>query len=289
MSEEIQFEEQHQTQVAIAPEMSRAYKEATGDTNKLHDVYALGFQLELILERLARPVVTRYNPFHELVGIQTTFHLPVPVDATCTAEIKADADRAYIQAQLIHEGKVATTSELRYGFEGVRLCAPGTLCLAVPTIEARAKQHLPVQYVLTEQNARLAAQGIGKTEPDYAALALGLVSNALIQRARELQPEGGESKQPKYDQHTIIPCAGIRELTDGTSIDVYVALEPIEETVKNPLTGNRTELKRTNRYRALAYAEAEKVPVYAFLAQIKIMKEGGLQRLLDKAKRTANP
>lgn len=194
--------------VHITKQMVDRFREATQDTNKLHEEILLGKQMEAFLK-------SRSNQSYAtglLCAAQVTkFHETVAIDSTVWA--KADVERdepdyKHVKMTLYRgtpeiPSKPVATSELTYVKE---LLSP----------KSELGGHC---YDLRRSDAIHVAHGSAQEQPDYLSLAIGLISPALFNdgaavvfKARE------EGKEPVYLQQSIIFHSAAYRLGENSRI-----------------------------------------------------------------------
>lgn len=208
--------------VQISKQMVDRFREATQDTNKLHEEIALGIQIGGFLKSLADKV---YADGLLCETQESKFHKPVAIDSTVWA--KADVERnepdyKHVKVTLYKgtpefPGQHVATSELTYIRE---LLSP----------ESHLGGH---SYQLRRSDAIHVAHGTSQDLPDYLALTIGLTSPTLFKdgehvvfKARE------EGREPVYLQQSITFRSGAYRLGENSRIFISTDCARVNERRK---------------------------------------------------------
>lgn len=231
-------EERIERRIHIEFDRVKSFLNGTRDPNeKLHEKWALGFQLELMLKQIADAHMSDPRVF--CAYMETTFDLPVLIDADVIVT------KPQLVVKLEHYSKYGAFTQgvsLEIHAEDVRLVT-GTF-LYTPTMAPESISSTGHLYELTKHRARQAAFGLYKDGEDYAAEALGLASNALFQDGRDMvELKKTEGKEPIYFAHKLRLTQYLAQLADQDQVRIVTDALGIKRHNKDRFAINITATK----------------------------------------------
>lgn len=253
--------------IEITQRLSDAFRDATRDKNDLHQKYALGFHLELLMEDAAQEMAEEDHVGYRCSMMSTDFKKPLPIDSEINVEVKKADEHGNYRAALLHNGEAIASSDFIYTCDGSLSTGAGLVKRIGDDIkfhlEDTAKGGQGIEYRLSKDDALATTLGFARDEHAMRNLLLSLSSNAL------LQTEGAklEGKIPAYTKHIIV-------------IHPYAHKIGEEEVIL------RTALAHEGRnsWAGLVYAELAdkrlKTPLFAAQLSIMAISPRALGRLL---------
>ncbi len=201
----------------ITKGMVRRFLVGTRDPNeKLHEDYAMGIQLERILQRPADNHIGQFYSGLRCERIEATFPRTVNVNSEVGISEPRQAEVPGYQQSVSLEVHVDGETAVR-----------GTFSYNHPPQSQQSMPSLGHVFVLRRKRARQTASGLEEEvnysviTPDYQSLAIGLVSNALFQDGRQLIiQKKSEGKVPIYLAHTFEVTQELDRLEDGDQIKI---------------------------------------------------------------------
>lgn len=183
-----------------------AFRYATKDTNPVHADYVLGFQLALVGLDYTDAQIHSEFPHYSCSNLSTSFRKPVPVGTVVTLISSLPS---------VNEQTISVPLELRVQ-DDIVASSTATYQLSQQAEHKRIPGHT---YYLDHTMALQAAFGLGKTQPDYRALAIGIASHALL-----------SDFAPLEERSTIVPVYMRHDLelhtfpTDETALRLFTKL-----------------------------------------------------------------
>jgi len=244
-------EDRIEQRIKIEADLVRSFLNGTRDPNeKLHEKWALGFQMELILKQLAD---VRIGTGLVCAYMETTFDLPVIIDTDVVVTKPQPVPNLEDYSKY---GKFTSGVSLEIHADGVRLVG-GTFLYSprAPAEEVHSHGHL---YTLTKHRARQAATGLYKGVEDYAAEAIGLASNALFQDGRNMVAiKKEDKKEPIYFAHKLRLTPYIAGLADQDQIRIATDAKEIKRTDKDRFAINVSATKVTEEEKGILLYDGE--------------------------------
>jgi hypothetical protein len=231
--------EQSLGDITFTRTMVDAFRHATKDNNKVHNIFALGTQAAFALRRKFEQQLGAQLQERACVSQTHQFGQGIVVDATvqCTYAPTANPSTFEVKMYLPGIEVPVVKGELVYG----------TLMPAVaPDVK---KREFLAAYHLSHHDAAQTALGIGQQGRDYLALASGLTSPAMMKDARNVIKKAQKLRQeePVYVRQTIDFFASSASTPANIIVVTDCRLTEPRKSVYRPhatvISGNETLLR----------------------------------------------